>query len=59
MTHREILRRIYGPIHDKGCLYLRWNSETHNIYKYLSTTDDKIRRTEWAVYKMILSKKGS
>ena len=59
MTHREILRRIYGPIQDKGRLHLRWNSETHNIYKYLSITDDKIRRTEWAVYKMILSKKGS
>jgi len=58
MTHREILRRIYGPIQDKGRLHLRWNSETHNIYKYLSTMDDKIRRTEWAVYK-ILSKKGS
>jgi hypothetical protein len=58
MTHSEILRRIYGPIQDKGRLHLRWNSETHNIYKYLSITNDKIRRTEWAVYKMI-SKKGS
>jgi hypothetical protein len=49
MTHRKILRRICGPIQDKGRLHLRWNSETHNIYKYLSSTDDKIRRTEWAV----------
>src|SRR5215475_9622587 len=31
ITHREIFRRIYGPIQDKGCLHLRWNSETHNI----------------------------
>jgi len=59
MTHREILRRIYSPIQDNGRLHIRWNGETHNIYKYLSITDDKIRRTEWAVYKMILSKKGS
>ena len=30
MTHREILRRIYGPIQDKGHLHLRWNSKIYN-----------------------------
>jgi hypothetical protein len=46
MTYREILRGIYSPIEDKGRLHLGWNSETHNIYKYLCNMDDKIRRTE-------------
>ena len=49
MTQREILRGFYGPIHDKGRWHSRWKSETYNLYKYLSITDNiKIRRTEWA-----------
>jgi len=48
MTQREIIRGIYGPVQDKGCLHLRWNSETYNMYKYLSITNGKIRRKEWA-----------
>ena len=48
MTQRKIIRGIYGPVQDKGCLHLRWNSETYNIYKYLSIINGKIRRKEWA-----------
>ena len=63
MTQREILRGIYGPIHDKGRRHSGWKSETYNLYKYLSITDNiKIRRTEWAGHhnKTKLSqKKGS
>ena len=48
MTQRETLR-IHGPVKEKGQWYPRWNSETYNLYKYLSITDNiKIRRTEWA-----------
>jgi hypothetical protein len=43
------LRGIYGPVQDKGRLHVRWNSETYNLYKYLSITYKiKIRRTEQA-----------
>ena len=38
----------------------RWKSETYNLYKYLSITDNiQIRRTEWAGHhnKMELSQK--
>ena len=46
---RKLLRRIYGPIQDKGRWSPRWNSETYNLYKDLKFVDDmKIRRLGWA-----------
>jgi hypothetical protein len=46
---RKILRKIYGPIQDKGRLRPRWNSEIDNLYKALKIMDDiKIGRLRWA-----------
>jgi hypothetical protein len=42
---RKILRKIYGPIPDKGRWSPRWNSEICNLYKDLNVVDDiQIRR---------------
>jgi hypothetical protein len=35
----EILRRIYGPIQDKGRWRPLWNSEIYNLYKALKSED--------------------
>jgi hypothetical protein len=44
-----MLRRIHGPIQDKGTWRPRWNSEIYNLYKYLNIVDDfKTRRLGWA-----------
>jgi len=41
---RKILRRIYGPIQDKGHWIPGWNSDIYNLYKYLNIVDNtKIR----------------
>ena len=46
---RKILRRIYGPTHDKGRWRPKWNNDICNLYKDLNVVDDfKIRRTETA-----------
>ena len=43
---RKILRRIYGPIQDKGR-----NSKIYNLYKDLNIVEGiKIRRLEWSGY---------
>jgi hypothetical protein len=48
---RKILRRIYGPIQDKGPRLLRWISEIYNLYKDLNNVDYiKIRRVGWGSY---------
>jgi len=45
---RKILRRIYGPIQNKGRWRLRWNSEHYNVYKDLNiVVDINIRRLGW------------
>ena len=45
---RKILRRIYGPIQDKGCWHPMWNGEIYNLYIDLNIVDDiKIRRLGW------------
>lgn len=45
---RKILRKIYGPIYDKGEWRIRTNSELQKLYKDSSiVTDIKIRRLEW------------
>jgi hypothetical protein len=42
---RKILKRIYGPIPDKGRWPPRWNSGIYNLYKDLNIGDDiQIRR---------------
>ena len=47
-SERKILRKIYGPIQDKGHWHPRWNSENHNLYKDLNIVDDiKIGRLRW------------
>jgi hypothetical protein len=46
---REILRRINGPIEDKGRRHPRWWSEICNLYKDLNIVDDnKFSRLRWA-----------
>jgi len=46
---RKILRRIYGPIQNKGHWRLRWISEHYNVYEDLNIiVDIKIRRLGWA-----------
>ena len=46
---RKVLRRIYGPIQDKGRLHPRWNSDIYNLYNYHNIVGDiKIRRLGWA-----------
>jgi len=46
---RKILRRIYGPTHERGCRRPRRNNELYSLYKGLNIVEDiKIRRLEWA-----------
>ena len=46
---RKILRRIYGPTHERGCWRPRWNNELYSLYKEPNIVEDiKIRRLEWA-----------
>ena len=48
---RKILRRIYGPIQDKGRWRPRWDTEIYNLYKDLNIVDDmKIRRLGWVCH---------
>jgi len=48
---RKILRRIYGPTHERGCWHPRWNNELYSLYKEPNIVEDiKIRRLEWAVH---------
>jgi hypothetical protein len=45
---KKILKRIYGPIEDKGCWHSSWNSEIYNFYKDLNIVDNiKIRKLGW------------
>ena len=45
---RKILRRMYGPIQEKGCWCRTWNSEIYGLYKDLNIVDDiKIIRVGW------------
>jgi hypothetical protein len=46
---RKILRRIYGPTHERGCWRPRWNNKLYSLYKEPNIVEDiKIRRLEWA-----------
>jgi len=46
---RKILRKIYGPTHERGCWRPRWNIEPYSVYKEPNIVEDiKIRRLEWA-----------
>jgi len=46
---RTILRRIYGPTHERGCWRPRWNNELYSLYNEPNIVEDiKIRRLEWA-----------
>jgi hypothetical protein len=46
---RKILRKIYGPIQEKGVWHPRWNSKIYNLYKDLDIMDDiNIGRLGWA-----------
>jgi hypothetical protein len=46
---RKILRRIYGPTHERGCWRPRWNNELYSLYKEPNIVEDiKIRRLERA-----------
>ena len=46
---RKILRRIYGPTHERGCWRPRCNNELYSLYnKPYIEEDIKIRRLEWA-----------
>jgi len=46
---RKILRRIYGPTHERGCWRPRWNNELYSLCKEPNIVEDiKIRRLEWA-----------
>jgi hypothetical protein len=46
---RKILRRIYGPTHERKCWRSRWNNELYSLYKEPNIVEDiKIRRVEWA-----------
>jgi hypothetical protein len=45
---RKILRRIYGPIQERGCWRPRWNNELCGLYKGPNTVEDiKIIRLGW------------
>jgi hypothetical protein len=45
---RKILKRIYGPVQDKGCWHHSWNSEICNFYKDLNIVDNiKNRKLGW------------
>ena len=45
---RKILKRIYGPIQDKGHWPPSWNSEIYNFYKDLNIVDNiKIGKLGW------------
>ena len=37
---RTVLRRIYGPIQEKGHWHRRCNSETYHLYKDINNMDD-------------------
>jgi len=46
---RKISRRIYGPIHERGCWRPRWNNELYSLYNESNIMEDiKIRRLELA-----------
>ena len=48
---RKILRRIYGPIQDKGRQRPRFNSKIYNLYKDLNIVEGiKFRRLGWSGY---------
>jgi hypothetical protein len=34
---KKLLRKIYGPVQNKGRWRPRWNSETYNLYKDLNS----------------------
>jgi len=54
---REILRRIYGGMQDKGRWRPRWNSEIYYLYKQSNIVKDiKIRRLRWVGH--IIKMKG-
>jgi hypothetical protein len=48
---RKVLRRIYGPVKDKGCWHPRWNSGIYdfcNIYDIFKILENiTIRRLGW------------
>jgi len=46
---RKILRRMYGPTHEKGCWRPRWNNELYSLYNEPNIVEDSnVRRLEWA-----------
>jgi hypothetical protein len=46
---KKILRKIYGPTHERGCWRPRWNNELYSLYKEPNIMEDiRIRRLEWA-----------
>jgi hypothetical protein len=46
---RKILRRIYGPTHERGCWCPRWNNELDSLDNVPNIVEDiKMRRLEWA-----------
>jgi len=40
MFQRKILRRIYGPTHERGCWRPRWNNELYSLYKEPNIVED-------------------
>jgi hypothetical protein len=54
VAERKILRRKYGPTHERGCWRPRWNNELYSLYKEPNIVEDiKIRRLEWAGHIMM------
>jgi hypothetical protein len=46
---RKILRRIYGPTHERGCWRPGWNNELYSLYNEPNIAEDiKIRRLDRA-----------
>ena len=45
---RNILKKIYRPIQDRGEWYLRYNKELHHVYEVQDiVTDIKVTKQKW------------
>lgn len=45
---KRVLRKIHGPIQEKGHWLPKWNGKIHSLYKVLNIMDDiKIRGLGW------------
>ena len=45
---RKILRKIYGPLCDRGKRLIRWNQELYDIYDHIDVVKRiKIQRLRW------------